>query len=119
MGPSTIEVSLGLLLISLALYFLYGRRRAKQKYALLHVIERITSRDLASYSLESELKTIIHERDHVIQDQFDKAIHQADMLDLSAAVSRDDLFTEIAGELSGSLDAEEVLKNPSFPIIEH
>jgi amino acid transporter/mannitol/fructose-specific phosphotransferase system IIA component (Ntr-type) len=99
MGPATIEISLGLVLAGLLTYLFYGRRRSRQEYALLHLIERITAKDLASYSLESELKAIIHERDQVQNDPFDRAIQKASITDIADACDRESLFNRIADEL--------------------
>jgi hypothetical protein len=41
-----------------AVYWLYGRRAVKSEYALLHLIERLTSKDLTQNLLESELKEL-------------------------------------------------------------
>jgi amino acid transporter/mannitol/fructose-specific phosphotransferase system IIA component (Ntr-type) len=101
MGMATIEISLGLVLTGLLIYVFYGRRRSEQEYALLHIIERITSKDLSSYSLESELKEIIHERDDSVQDRFDQAVLRATVLDVSERCVRADLFERIAEKLSG------------------
>ncbi|MCK4815551.1 amino acid permease, partial [bacterium] len=45
-------------------YLFYGRFRSKMEYALLHLIERITAKELTKgRSLESELKEIVRDRD--------------------------------------------------------
>ena len=58
--------------ISLFFYWFYGRIRASQEYALMHLIERLTAKDLTEHMLEDELKTIIRKRDDIVVDRFDK-----------------------------------------------
>ena len=106
MGLATIEISLSLLLAGLLIYFFYGRKRSRQEYALLHLIERITAKDLASYSLEAELKTILNERDQTNHDAFDQVVHAAALLELSDTCSREDSFEQIASELNRHLPLE-------------
>ncbi len=103
MGLATIEISLGLVLAALLTYLLYGRKRSNQEYALLHLIERITSKDLASYSLESELKAIVNERDQENQDEFDNAVHEAIVLDIDESCDRDMLFARVSTHVAPRL----------------
>lgn len=107
MGAATIEISLGMVCLGLGLYVVYGRRHSRQEFALLHLIERLTSRDLAGYSLESELKTILQERDQVIHDHFDETIKQSVLIDLNGAADRDQVFHKLATALKDALPLDE------------
>jgi len=111
MGLATIEISLGFILAGLVIYLLYGRVRSQQEFALLHLVERIVSRDLASYSLEAELKEILHEQDQTAHDEFDKLVQTATVLDMDIPCDRSSLFETMARELSEklSLNSEEIL----------
>lgn len=104
MGLATVEISLGLVAAGILAYFLYGRQRARQEYALRHLLERITSRDLTSYSLESELKDIVLERDQVTHDEFDLAVREAGILDLDCSCGREAILSRLAEELAGPLE---------------
>jgi hypothetical protein len=55
MGKETLLVSLILIVGGLFVYRFYGRIRTIREYALLHLIERITAKDLTTHSLETEL----------------------------------------------------------------
>ena len=103
MGAATIEISLGLVVVSTLVYLFYGRKRSDQEYALLYLIRSVTSRALATGSLESELRDVVHERDHIQRDEFDGIVEQAKVLDVDMRVSRDELFAQVAELLSDRL----------------
>ena len=76
----------------LLIYWFYGRIRASREYALLHLIERITAKDLTRHSLETELKEIIRERDDMLKDRFDDLIEDSHVLDIDHTVDADEFF---------------------------
>lgn len=91
-------------------YWCYGRIRSGKEYALLHLIERVTAKELTSRSLETELKEIIRERDDIIKDQFDKVIENSAVLDIEKKISLEEFFKLAAGTLSPQVGkAPEVL----------
>ncbi|GAI56472.1 unnamed protein product, partial [marine sediment metagenome] len=67
-------------------YWFYGRIRASREYALLHLIERITAKELTTYSLEAELKEIIRERENIVKDRFDHLVENAIVLDIDKTI---------------------------------
>lgn len=81
-------------------YWCYGRIRSGREYALLHLIERITAKELTSRSLETELKEIIRERDDIAQDRFDKVIEDSIVLDIDKKMSLESFFKLAADALS-------------------
>lgn len=97
MGLETIEITLGILTISFLVYFFYGRRKVDQEYALLHLIDRITDRQLASGDLETELREILRERDKIKKDWFDHIVHQCKIIIIDKSIKRTELF-DIASE---------------------
>ena len=112
MGLASIEISLGLLVTSIGIYVFYGRRQSKIEYALLHLIEQVTAKELTTHALESELLDILHQRDEVIHDPFDKIIKEAPVLDLDGPMSRKDFFGTIAEKLASkaSCTAEQMVE---------
>ena len=42
-----------LIVLGFLLYWTYGRKKAKREFALLHLIERITAREITSHHLET------------------------------------------------------------------
>ncbi|MFC1512679.1 amino acid permease [bacterium] len=89
--------------VGLFIYWFFGRIRATREYALLHLIERITAKELTSYSLETELKEIIQERDEIIKDRFDHIIEKSIVLDIEKAMGLEDFLKLAATELSHRL----------------
>jgi amino acid transporter/mannitol/fructose-specific phosphotransferase system IIA component (Ntr-type) len=81
---------------SLLWYFLYSRSRNRRESALLHVVERITNRELRGDSLSQELKEILIERDEIVEDRFDKIIKSAEIVDFRESVNKEGLFQVLA-----------------------
>ncbi len=96
MGIEAYLISFALILIGFLTYWFYGRARANREYALLHLLERITSKQLVTGRLESELKVIIRERDTIVLDHFDRLVEDCTVLDLPDAMSRDAFFEQVA-----------------------
>lgn len=111
-GVETLAMSFALVAVGLFVYWFYGRIRAKREYALLHLVERITAKELTTHSLEEEFKQIIHERDDIEKDEFDRLIEDCTVLDLEEAMSAEDFFKLAADALARRLDADrdDVLK---------
>jgi amino acid transporter len=107
MGLAAVEISFALVAAALLTYLFYGRKHAKMEYALLHLLERVTARQLTDDTLESELREIIHERDEVIHDAIDEMVKVAAVVDEEGPIERDKLFRTVAKRLSGDLPLEE------------
>ncbi len=100
MGAVAFLISLLLVAAGFLTYWFYGRAAASREYALLHLAQRITSREIVTGTLESELKEIIRERDEIIADRFDELIEDCPVLDLRDSLSRDAFFGKV-GEAMG------------------
>ncbi|MFB0552354.1 MAG: amino acid permease [Phycisphaerae bacterium] len=112
MGREALLITLVLIVGGLFVYWFYGRIRTTRQYALLHLIERITAKELTTHSLESELKEIIRERDEIIKDRFDDIIEKGSVLDIKQSARLEDFFKLVADEMSPRLNvrSEELLK---------
>ncbi|MBN1846236.1 MAG: amino acid permease [Sedimentisphaerales bacterium] len=104
LGTTALLITLVFVVLGFLVYWFYGRKKTRQEYALLHLIERITARELTSHSLETELKNIIHERDEIFKDRFDHLVEACPVLDIAGAVSREEFFRQTARELADRLD---------------
>jgi amino acid transporter/mannitol/fructose-specific phosphotransferase system IIA component (Ntr-type) len=101
MGWQPILATGVIILASLFFYWFYGRIRTNREFALLHLIERLTSKDLTKNMLEDELKGIIRQRDDIVEDRFDQAIEKAMVLDITdEKVDIDHLFNVLAEEFA-------------------
>ena len=103
MGLAAIEISLGLVLLGIGTYLFYGRKRASIEYALLHIIEGLTNKSLTADSLERELYEILHQRDELVHDDFDRALKMARALDLEPGAEMDDFLRTISKLLAKDL----------------
>ncbi len=103
-GHEAILISLILVVSGLFFYWFYGRIRAVREYALLHLIERITAKELTNHLLETELKEIIRERDAIVSDRFDGIIEHCIVMDRSDAIPVEKFFQSVAYAMAGNLD---------------
>ena len=112
MGATALLSGLVLVVGGLFVYWLFGRIQATREYALLHLVERLTSKDLTENLLETELKEIIRERDDISKDRFDHIIENCTIMDIDRHMEMDEFFAEVAREMSTRLrvDAEEIVR---------
>jgi amino acid transporter/mannitol/fructose-specific phosphotransferase system IIA component (Ntr-type) len=106
MGKEAHLASLVLVLGGLFVYWFYGRIRVNREYALLHLVERVTARELTTYSLEAELREIITERDQIVKDRFDHIIESCPVLDIEHALQMEDFFKLVADAMAPRLYTE-------------
>ncbi|MBZ4682912.1 MAG: basic amino acid/polyamine antiporter, family [Fusobacteriaceae bacterium] len=92
LGYKAVETSFAFVIFSIMLYFLYGKKHAKKQYAFLHLLVKITENLNLTHDLESELRDIIHERDDVELDEFDRLVKEAVIMDLKGPLTLDELF---------------------------
>jgi amino acid transporter len=111
MGRVPLSIT-GIFIISaLVWYLVYARNRVSRQAALVHVIERITARELIDATLPDELKEIIIERDKIVEDRFDHLIKECEILDYdppaTAKYTAEDIFKVAANVLSRRLELDE------------
>ncbi|MCF7792356.1 MAG: amino acid permease [Victivallales bacterium] len=107
MGLAAVFASSILIIAGLSIYCFYGSIRTNKEYALLHLVERITDRELTKRGLEDELKEIIMQRDEIKEDKFDKLINNAYVLDCDKRLDLDSLFKILSSQASKELDISE------------
>jgi len=112
MGRASLFSSLGIIAAGVIVYWSYGRWRTSHEFALLHLIERITAREITTRSLETELKDIIRERDDITKDRFDKVIEKSIVLDIDEGMDVESFFKLVSDAMSGHLGLvpDEILK---------
>lgn len=114
MGRDVLLISFVLVMVGIIFYFLYGHKNSDREYALLHLIARVTDKEVKvnSHMLEGELRNIIHSRDDVLLDRFDRIVHKSHIIDIEESMNVDEFFSLIASEVSSSvgLSKEEVQK---------
>ncbi|UCE17841.1 MAG: amino acid permease [Gemmatimonadota bacterium] len=105
-GREALLSSIILIVGGFLVYWFYGRIRSYREYALLHLIERITAKDLTQHSLEAELKEIIRERDDMLMDRFDHLIEESHILDIDHTVDADEFFRMASRIIAERLKAD-------------
>jgi amino acid transporter len=82
--------------------------------AVMHIVERVTARELKTVTLENERRDILLERDDIIEDRFDKLIKQCRILDIEGPREADDLFREVSTVLAKRLGTDEYVLFEKF-----
>jgi mannitol/fructose-specific phosphotransferase system IIA component (Ntr-type) len=100
MGKIPLLISSLFLLLSLLWFLLFSKSRNIKESALIHIVERVTSKEIKTDTLTDELKNILIERDNIIEDRFDDIIKNADIFDLKGEITQKELFSIIAESLS-------------------
>ncbi len=114
MGKIPLLISGGFFLLGWISYWSYSRVRVHRKSALMHVVERVTARELVDKTLEKELREIVIERDEITEDRFDRLIKKCKILDLPESIPIEDLFHQISEILSVRLKVGKELLYKSF-----
>ena len=103
MGQTTLAITGGFIVCALVWYFVYARNKVRRHAALIHVIERITAKELVRATLPDELKEIIIERDRIVEDRFDKLIKDCKILDIEESLTMEEFFKDVAKTISPEL----------------
>jgi len=114
MGWVPLLITVGFIGMSAAWYLLYVYRRVSRASAVMHVVERVTDRELKSVTLENELRDILLERDDVIEDRFDHLIRECQILDIEGAISAEDIFRRVSTILAERLQTNEYVLFEKF-----
>ena len=96
MGKTPLLIACGFFLVSLLWYFIYSKSRNLKESALIHIVERVTSKEIRSTTLGNELREILLERDEITEDRFDRLIKNARIIDTGEDCAIDKLFTLLA-----------------------
>jgi len=106
MGTVPLLITASFFIASLLWFFLYSKSRSQRESALIHIVERVTSREMKSSTLSDELREILIERDGIVEDRFDRIIKNAEIVDLQGEKGFKDLFHVLAGIFSRKLGLE-------------
>ncbi|MCD6116761.1 amino acid permease [bacterium] len=96
MGMLPLLSAAGFFIIGWISYLLYSKNRVKRISAIMHIVERVTDRELKTKTLEEELKQIVIGRDEIIEDRFDKIIKNCKVLDLDKRTGIDEVFKKLS-----------------------
>jgi amino acid transporter/mannitol/fructose-specific phosphotransferase system IIA component (Ntr-type) len=107
MGKIPLLISAGFVSLSAAWFWLYVQGRAGRASAVMHVVERVTDRELKTVTLEGELRDILLERDEIIEDRFDRLIRECEILDVQGEKTAREIFREVSAILAERLGTNE------------
>ncbi len=88
---------------SILWYFLYTGIHENRDSALIQIVRRITSRELGTSTLETELREILQERDSIVEDRFDSLIKSGTVIDIDQPEAVDAFFGRISRILGQEL----------------
>jgi len=107
MGKVPLLICVGFVGLSAVWYVLYASKRVSRASAVMHIVERVTDRQLKTVTLENELRDILLERDEVIEDRFDRLIRECEVLDIQGKKTAEEVFRQISAILEKRLDINE------------
>ena len=104
MGLVALEISISVVVLAMMIYLLYGRKRHKIEYALLHLIARVINKRLTTNVLEEELKQVIIHRDELTIDRFHALVENSVVLDIKEKTELDDFLRSVSENVSGEIE---------------
>lgn len=104
MGKIPLVITGCFIVLSFLWYLIYVQFRVKRKSALIHIVERLTDKKIASSTLVSELKDILVQRDDIVEDRFDKLIKKSKVLDIDKSMTAEKFFEIVSEHLAKRLN---------------
>jgi len=114
MGWVPLSITAGFVGISAGWHGFYVRRRVSRASAVMHIVERVTARELKTVTLENELRDILLERDDVIEDRFDHLIRDCHILDFRGKKDAEKVFQDVSKVLAERLQSNEYVLFEKF-----
>ena len=114
MGKIPLLITAGFIIFSTAWFGLYVSKRVKRASAVMHIVERVTAKDLKTVTLENELRDILLERDNVIEDRFDRLIKECQILDIKEKTDTEKVLRKVAKILADRLGTDEYVLFEKF-----
>ncbi len=96
----------GFILLSILWHKIYVRGKAIRKAALIHIVERVTAKEIAGDSLGAELRKMLRERDEIVEDRFDRLVKECEIIDTGKPTTLIDFFTIAAEKLAKRLNTD-------------
>jgi mannitol/fructose-specific phosphotransferase system IIA component (Ntr-type) len=114
MGRVPLLITGAFIAVSGAWYIFYVRRNVSRASAVMHVVERVTARELKTITLENELRDILMQRDDIIEDRFDELIRECEIIDIQGRMHSDEMFRAVSRLLEPRLDISEYVLFEKF-----
>jgi amino acid transporter len=107
MGKVPLLICAAFVVLSIAWFGFYVSKRVRRASAAMHIVQRVTDKELKAVTLEDELRDILMERDEITADRFDRLIEKCEILDLKGKHNAEKVFRKAAYILSGRLGSNE------------
>jgi APA family basic amino acid/polyamine antiporter len=107
MGKVPLLICAAFVVISVAWFGLYVSKRVRRASAAMHIVQRVTDKELKAVTLENELRDILMERDDITADRFDRLIEKCEIMDLKGKRDAQKVFRKAAYILSARLGSNE------------
>jgi len=114
MGKVPLLICAAFVIFSATWYVLYVSKRVRRASAAMHIVTRVTDKQLESVTLEDELRDILLERDQIIEDRFDLLIKKCEILDIKGRRKAEKVFRKAAHILSERLGSDEYVLYEKF-----
>jgi len=114
MGLVPLSICGAFFALSGAWYFLYVARRVSRASAAMHIVERVTDRELKTVTLENELRDILLERDNIIEDRFDRLVRDCEIFDIQGKRRAEEVFRQASAILAKRLNINEFVLFEKF-----
>jgi len=102
MGIVALLAAGGFIVASILWHKIYVRE-AMRKSALIHIVERVTAKEIAGDSLGTELREILKERDKIVEDRFDKLVKRCEVIDIGKQITLIEFATIVAKKIAERL----------------
>jgi mannitol/fructose-specific phosphotransferase system IIA component (Ntr-type) len=99
MGHEPVLLSLGFVSVGVILYFVRKGRIKEVSPALIHLIQRITNKELVTRGLQNELREIVEDRDGIVRDEFDRLVEHSCYVHLPSNASLQQLWEAVTDTL--------------------
>ena len=99
MGLGAVQIAIGIVLLAVVLYFIFGRK-VHLEFALMHLVARISKCRISGHGLETELRDILRDRDGIVQDDFDDLVEHSSVMILEQRVTLPDLFDLVSRKMA-------------------
>ncbi len=109
MGKVPLLISAGFVVLSGAWYGLYVSQRVSRASAAMHIVKHVIDQKFKTFTLDSELRDILIERDEIITDRFDQLIKECEIIDLQDRMPADKAFQKAASLLAERLKTDQYL----------
>jgi hypothetical protein len=114
MGKVPLLITGSFIALSAGWFGLYVYKRVGRASAVMHVVERVTARELKTVTLENELRDILIERDEITEDRFDRLIRDCEILDIEGRANAEEVFREVSSILAKRLETDEYVLFEKF-----